>query len=186
MNKYSPFKAAVAELTSTQAQQFYKTRATEDLHNTLCFVITLAAIASLLLDRWVQAQQRRSLPHIAVTRLLLLPAAGVPTKRLKGLGLPVGLLAAPVGTVSAGAALTAGAGGGAKPSEALVARMISVVDDVEASRPRPKTRRVGFTSTNIVFGIDGRTVKELRAIAREQGYRNVSRLSKAELLGLLA
>jgi hypothetical protein len=180
MNKYSPFKAAVAELTSTQAQQFYKTRAAEDLHNTLCFVITLAAIASLLLDRWVQAQQRRSLPHIAVTRLLLLPAAGAPTKRLKGLGLPVGLLAAPVGTVSAGA------GGGAKPSEALIARMISVVDDVEASRPRPKTRRVGFTSTNIVFGIDGRTVKELRAIAKEQGYRNVSRLSKAELLGLLA
>jgi hypothetical protein len=183
MSKYSPFKAAVAELTSTQAQQFYKTRAAEDLHNTLCFVLTLAAIASLLLDRWVQAQQRRSLPHIAGDEQLLLPAAGVPTKRLKGLGLPVGLLAAPV---SAGAALTAGAGGGAKPSEALIARMISVVDDVEASRPRPKTRRVGFTSTNIVFGIDGRTVKELRAIAREQGYRNVSRLSKAELLGLLA
>jgi hypothetical protein len=73
-------------------------------------------------------------------------------------------------------------------SVALVDRMISVVDDSVAGKPKPKTARSGLhqCNNNIVFGIDARSVKELRAMAKEQGYRNLSRLTKRELLRLLA
>jgi hypothetical protein len=70
----------------------------------------------------------------------------------------------------------------------LEERMISVVDSSVTNKPKPKTARSGLhqCNNNIVFGIDARSVKELRAMAKEQGYRNLSRLTKRELLGLLA
>jgi hypothetical protein len=182
MNKYSPFKAAaraaVVELTSTQAQQFYKTRATEDLHLFLCFVLTLAAIASLFIDRFVQARLEPN------TRAVLALTGKVPVALLP----PSAEYAAetPKPSTSEVSADQTVRLQSRHQLTTRIDRLISTVNEFEASRPRPKTRRVGFTSTNIVFGIDGKTVKELRAIAKEQGYRNTSKLTKAELLGLLA
>jgi hypothetical protein len=165
MNKYSPFKAAldaaVVELTSTQAQQYYKTNATEALTATLCFVVFCVTetirLGSVFRD-WVEdlAQERRPQAQGLLTGSRV-----------------AGLLPPAEGRVDK---LTRDKRPRPKRSATLIDRMVSTVDEVEASSPRPTTRRVGLTST----------VKELRALAKEQGHRNTSRLTKRELLGLLA
>jgi hypothetical protein len=165
MNKYSPFKAAVVELTSTQAQQYYKEQLVKDVGTTLVWFVTLCVTETIRLGYltrdWVETIERDA------TVGLLAPVREVTKDQHLLTGFKVAGLLAPA------------------PST-LIDRMISVVDEVEASKPRPKNRRVGHTTTNIAFGIDGKTVKELRALAKEQGYRNTSKLTKRELLGLMA
>jgi hypothetical protein len=158
---YNPFKAVAVELVSPQAQEFYATQTLRALTFALIAVTETVRLGYLFGD-WVREQEYKARKEQA--------------QQLLGGFEPYALLAS-----------------GDEPKEQtstisadLVNRMISVVDEVEASKPRPRNRRVGHTTTNIAFGIDGKTVKELRVLAKEQGYRNTSKLTKRELLGLMA
>jgi hypothetical protein len=177
MNTYAPFKAALkaatVELTSTQAQQYYKDQLVKDLGTTLVWFVTLCVTETIRLGSltrdWVETIERDATTSEVVG--LLAPVREVTKDQHLLTGFKVAGLLTPAPEQT--------------PST-LIDRMISVVDEVEASKPRPRNRRVGHTTTNIVFGIDGRTVKELRALAKEQGYKNTSKLTKRELLGLMA
>jgi len=161
---YNPFKAVAVELVSPQAQEFYATQTLRALTVALIAVTETVRLGYLFGD-WVREQEykaRQSRKEQA--------------QQLLGGFEPYALLAS-----------------GDEPKEQtstisadLVNRMISVVDEVEASKPRPRNRRVGHTTTNIAFGIDGKTVKELRVLAKEQGYKNTSKLTKHDLLRLMA
>jgi hypothetical protein len=186
MNTYNPMQAAyyaaVAELTSEQAQQFYRNTALEFLY---CFgegllvlisgTVRLGQLTGDCVHNWLNKQY--SGKALAVTQRLL---TGVT---------PIALLPAQTPKPNTSAVSTETTLPRIERNTPLVDRMISVVDTSVIGKPKPKTARSGRwhqCNTNIVFGIDGKTVKELRAMAKEQGYRNTSKLTKAELLGLLA
>jgi hypothetical protein len=155
---YNPFKAVAVELVSPQAQEFYATQTLRALTFALIAVTETVRLGYLFGD-WVREQEYKARKEQALGGFepyALLASGDEPKEQTS--------------TISA----------------ALVNRMVSVVNEVEASKPRPRNRRVGHTTTNIVFGIDGKTVKELRALAKEQGYKNTSKLTKRELLGLMA
>ncbi len=189
MNTYAPFRAAylaaAVELTSTQAQQYYKEQLAKDLGTTFVWFVTLFVTETIRLGYvardYVETIEREATGTTTLEGpLKLLTGFEEVTKEEQPqhllTGFKVAGLLAPAPRLRTTTKLV----------KEAVDRMISVVDEVELSKPRPKTRRVGHTSTNIVFGIDGKTVKELRVLAKEQGYRNTSKLSKRELLGLLA
>jgi hypothetical protein len=161
---YNPFKAVAVELVSPQAQEFYATQTLQALTFALIAVTETVRLGYLFGD-WVREQEYKARKE--QTQQLL---EGFEPYALLACGDEDQAPKTKHSTVAAD----------------LVNRMISVVDEVEASKPRPKNRRVGHTTTSIAFGIDGKTVKELRALAKEQGYRNTSKLTKRELLGLMA
>jgi hypothetical protein len=167
-------KAAVAELISSQAQQYYKELTSEF---TACFsegLLTLVAGTVYL------GQLSRQYLYELELNARALPDIELPFEPplvLSGF-VPFGLLESNNHVAP-----------NKRRRRSLEERMISVVDSSVINKPKPRTARSGQhhqCNSNIVFGIDSRTVKELRAMAKEQGYRNLSKLTKRELLRLLA
>jgi hypothetical protein len=181
---YNPFKAVVIELVSPQAQEFYAAQTLQALTFALIAVTETVRLGYLFAD-WICEQEYkardkkepRSQGLLGGFEPYALLLGGDETKEQTTKDQVKLLGGAPQPKLLTQAQA---------PCTDLVNRMISSVDEGESSKPRPKTRRVGYTSTNIVFGIDGKTVKELRVLAKERGYKNTSKLTKRELLGLLA